>query len=92
MLIPTSRYTHCSINRFDMTVAQPCISRPPVPCKDSPVKYVPIGEARKTYATATSIGIPIQVLARCRGATLGTLTGPLQGRLIDSQLLGHLRW
>lgn len=30
----------------------------------SPVKYEPIGEAKKTYATATSIGMP----GRCSGA------------------------
>lgn len=40
------------------TSLYPCISRPPVPWMTSPVKYEPIGEARKTYATATSIGMP----------------------------------
>lgn len=48
-----------------MSDAYPCISIPPVPWMTSPVKYEPIGEARKTYATATSMGIP----GLCKGAS-----------------------
>ena len=48
-----------------MSRFHPCISIPPVPWMTSPVKYEPIGEARKTYATATSMGMP----GLCKGAS-----------------------